>query len=332
MPPKQNQNDQVFDTIIIGGGAAGLSAAIYAERYLMKTLVLEGHEPGGETTTAWIIENYPGVASIDGFELINIMKQQAEGPTTTFAPDFVNQITNVNHCFTVKTEAGREYFGKTLIFAHGSRRRRLGLAKEKEFMGKGVSYCVTCDAPLYKNKAIAIIGGGDASVKGANLASQYSSKIYFITREKKLNAEPANFKIFDQKNNIEVIYNTEVIEILGETAVSGVKLSKPYKGSDQLTVSGMFIEIGADPNTELPKNLGVAVDNKGYISVDAMMKTNIDGVYAAGDITNATGSFKQDIVAAAQGAIAATSAYRDLGIHGNLACAIHAKTPRNLLA
>lgn len=332
MLTQQKPNDQVFDTIIIGGGAAGLSAAIYAERYLMKTLVLEGHEPGGETITAWTIENYPGVASIDGFDLIKIMKQQAAGPTTTFSPDFVTNIINVNHCFTIKTEGKQEFFGKTLIFAHGSRRRHLGLSKEKELMGKGVSYCVTCDAPLYKNKVIAIIGGGDASVKGANLAAQYSNKIYFITRENKLNAEPANLEVFKQINNIEVIYETEVKEILGDNGVNGLKLSKPYQGSDELAVEGMFIEIGAEPNTALPQSLGVAVDAKGYITVDPMMKTNIDGVYAAGDITNATGSFKQDIVAAAQGAIAATSAYRDLGIHGNAACTIHAKTPPHLSA
>lgn len=327
-----NQSVSIYDTIIIGGGAAGLSAAIYAKRYLMKTLVLEGQEPGGETAIAWIIENYPGIPRIDGFDLIKNMKSQAEGPLTFFVSESAVKVTVANHCFTVVTNSGREYYGKTIIFAHGSRRRRLGLPKEKELLGHGVSYCVTCDAPLYRGKTIAIIGGGDASVKGANLASQYAAKIYLITREKELRAEPANLEILKQKSNIEILYETEVKELLGEKELNGLILSQPYHGQNKLAVEGLFIEIGAEPNTDLPQSLGVAVDEHGYIQVDAMMKTNIDGVYAAGDITNATGSFKQDIVAAAQGAIAATSAYRDLGLHGGQACLIHARPPYELPA
>jgi thioredoxin reductase (NADPH) len=318
-------SEQVYDTIIIGGGAAGLSAAMYAGRYLMKTLVMEGHEPGGETAVAWIIENYPGVPKVDGYDLIQTMRSQAKEVGAVFTQEVAKNVAVKNHCFTVSGESGREYYGKTLIFAHGSRRRRLGLPREKELMGHGVSYCVTCDAPLYKNKIIGIIGGGDASVKGAILAAQYSDKVYLIVQGDKLNAEPVNYAVFKSKPNIEVLFNTEVKELLGVESLSGVTLSKDYQGSKQLNLGGLFIEIGAEPNTELPQALGVSVDNKGYIQVDGMMKTNIDGVYAAGDITNATGSFKQDIVAAAQGAIAATSAYRDLGIHGGAACLIHAR-------
>ena len=318
---------QVYDTIIIGGGAAGLSAAIYAGRYLMKTLVVEGHEPGGETAVAWIIENYPGVPKVDGFDLIQIMRGQAKEVGTAVAPEAAKSVTVRNHCFTIVGESGQEYYGKTLVFAHGSRRRRLGLPREKELLGRGVSYCVTCDAPLYKNKTIAIVGGGDASVKGAILAAQYAAKVYLIVREAKLNAEPANYEVFKQKQNIEVLYETEVTEIVGETALAGVVLSRSYQGNSRLNLGGLFIEIGAEPNTALPQSLGVAVDAQGFVVVDPMMKTNIDGVYAAGDITNATGSFKQDIVAASQGAIAATSAYRDLGIHGGQACVVHARAP-----
>lgn len=318
-------SQEIFDTIIIGGGAAGLSAAVYTERYLMKTLVLEGPEPGGETSNAWIIENYPGIPEIEGFNLVEQMKRQAESDNTVFKAESVKKIIMSDHCFNITTEQGNEYFSKTIVFAHGSKRRRLGLAREEELKGHGISYCVTCDAQLYKDKIVAIVGGGDASVKGATLAAQYSKNIYFICREDKLNAEPANFEVFKTKKNIEVIYNTEVTGFLGDKVLSGVNLSSEYQGKSTLEVQGLFIEIGAMPNTDLPKSLGVVVDDKGYIQVDPMMKTNIDGVYAAGDITNATGSFKQDIVAAAQGAIAATSAYRDLGIHGGQACVIHAR-------
>lgn len=314
-----------YDTIIIGGGAAGLSAAIYAGRYLMKTLVVEGDSPGGETAVAWTIENYPGVPAVDGLDLIQRMRAQAEATGAEFASDEATTVTVKNHCFTVVGRTGQEYFGKTLVFAHGSRRRRLGLPRESELAGRGVSYCVTCDAPLYRSKTIAIIGGGDASIKGANLAAQYSSKVYLIVRGAELQAEPANYEVFKQKQNVEVLYNTEVTELVGEKQLTGVKLSPAHQGSQRLELGGLFIEIGAEPNTELPRRLGVAVDSHGYVEVDPMMKTNIDGVYAAGDITNETGSFKQDIVAAAQGALAATAAYRDLGLHGGEACAIHAK-------
>lgn len=321
----QDLSQEIFDIIIIGGGAAGLSAAVYTERYLMKTLVLEGPEPGGETSNAWIIENYPGIPHIEGFDLVEQMKKQAESENTVFKVESVKKISIANHCFTIITNEGNEYFSKTIVFAHGSRRRRLGLPREEELKGHGISYCVTCDAQLYKDKTVAIVGGGDASVKGANLASMHSAKIYFIVRDDKLNAEPANLEVFKTKKNIEVIYNTEVTGFLGDKMLTGVSLSRKHQGNTNLEVQGLFIEIGALPNTDLPKSIGVAVDDRGYINVDPMMKTNIDGVYAAGDITNATGSFKQDIVAAAQGAIAATSAYRDLGIHGGQACIMHAR-------
>lgn len=318
-------SEQTYDIIIIGGGAAGLSAALYAGRYLMRSLVLEGETPGGETAVAWTIENYPGVPAIDGFDLIATMRQQAQAVGAVLTSEVVSKVAADQHCFTVSTAASKEYYGKTLIFAHGSRRRRLGLPRERELIGHGVSYCGTCDAPLYRGKRVGIIGGGDASVKAAVLAARYAERVYIIAREEKLMAEPTNNETLQQLTNVEVLYGTEVLALLGASQLEAVTLSKAYQGNAQLLLSGLLIEIGAEPLSDLPRSLGVILDSHGYIQVDQMMKTNLDGVYAAGDITNATGSFKQDVVAAAQGAIAATSAYRDFGIHGGGACLVHGR-------
>lgn len=321
-------NDQLYDFAIIGGGAAGLSAGIYAARYMMKTVVVRGKDPGGETAIAATVENYPGFKSIDGYELIQKMEDHAKSTGVELRDGEVIDVLRQKHCFDLLTDDGAHLTARTICFALGATHRRMGLPKEKELTGKGISYCTTCDAPLYKGKEIVIVGGGDSSVKGANLAGQYVAKIYFIARGDKIIAEPVNWNRFEQNllktGKAEVLYSTEVKEILGTEKFEGVRLSKPYKGSDTLKVGGLFVQIGALPNNEMAKKLGVALDEKGYIHVDKFMKTNVDGVFAAGDITDGAGSFRQDIIAAAQGAMAATSAFQDLGVHGGLACEVHA--------
>lgn len=319
---------KIFDTVIIGGGAAGLSASIYAARYLMKTLLIMGREPGGETATAWTVENYPGFKEIDGFDLIQNMIDQAKSSGVEILYDEAVKIGREGHCFTTHTP--KDVFqSKTIILAFGSQRRHLGLPNEKELIGKGVSYCSTCDAPLFKNKTIAVLGGGDSSVKGAILAANYSPKIYLVTRQDKLTPEPINLERMEKLGNkIEVIYQTEVSEFVTKNGkFTGVKLSKPYQGKDILNVEGILIEIGFQPRRDMPNMLGVKLDEKGYIDVDKFMHTNVDGLYAAGDATNAFGAFKQDVTAAAGGAMAATTAYQDLGMHGGMACEIHALPP-----
>jgi thioredoxin reductase (NADPH) len=215
-----------------------------------------------------------------------------------------------------------------LIFALGTERRKLGLPNEKELVGKGVHYCVTCDGPLYTGKTIAIVGGGDASVKGTNLAGVYAKKVYLLTREKELHAEPVNYEMMKKLGDkVEVIYECAVKEIVAKEKGIGLEkivLETGGKTGD-LTVDGLFVEIGALPNVELAKGVGVELDERGYIKVDNFMQTNIDGIFAAGDTTNHFGAFKQDITAAATGAMAATSAFKDLGVHGSEVCEVHAK-------
>lgn len=311
--------EKKFDLVIVGGGAAGLSAGMYAGRYLIKTAIIRGDEPGGETATAATIENWPGTISIDGLELVQNMEKHAQVSGAQVFDGVVTKIEKRGDCF--RSMVGSEIFvSKTVILAVGSARRKLGLPNEDSLRGKGVSYCATCDAPLYKNKTIAIVGAGDAAVKGANLAARFASKIYMLIRGTDLKGEPANLEQLKTKMNVETVFGIEVKEIIGGERIEKIILSKPINGSIELPLQGLFVEVGASPRTELSKMLGLELDAKGYIHVNQFMHTNIPGVYAAGDITDGAGDFRQDITAAAQGAMAATSAYKYIGAHREIAC------------
>ncbi len=319
-------NGMVYDLIIIGSGAAGLSAGIYAGRYKMNVLVISG-EFGGESATGGVFYNYPGTGPIDGYELMKKMKEQAKGGGAEFVDGKVMDIKREGHCFSVVVAEGKkppvEYPTRTIILANGAEKRRLGLPNEKELANKGVHYCVTCDGPVYVDKTIAMVGGGDSAIKGVNLAAQYAKKIYVLVRGGEIRAEPINYDEMKKLGDkVEVLFNTEVKELVGVNKLEKLVLSKPYNGSNELSLDGMFVEIGALPNTALAKTIGIELDDKGYITVDNEMKTNIDGVFAAGDTVNFFGGFKQAITAAAMGAVAATSAYQDNKIHGEL-CSIH---------
>ncbi len=314
----------IYDLIIIGSGAAGLSAAIYAGRYRMRTLVV-GAEFGGYTSVGGSIENYPGFNAIDGLDLMIKMKEQAVSVGAQVIDGWVSTIEHPDHCFVV-TVGDTQYVGKTLIFGVGSKHRELGLPNEKELISKGVHYCATCDAPLYGGKTVAVVGGGDGAVKAVNLLAEYAEKIYVLVRGTSMRAEPINvdhMKEFGDK--VEVLFETQVKEIkTTEGKFSGIFLSKAHKDIDNLSLDGLFIEIGANPQSDLAKSIGVQLDMQGYIKVDPLMRTNVEGVYAAGDIANLFGGFKQDITAAAMGSVAATSAYQDYRIHGEL-CRVHWK-------
>lgn len=298
-----------YDLVIVGSGAAGLSAAMYAGRYKMTSLVI-GKEFGGETATAGAIENYPGILSIDGYDLVTAMKEQAEKYGAKVEEGEAVKLGKEGSNFFVETKDGEKYAGRALIFCIGAKRRHLGLPKEEELTGKGVHYCWTCDGPLYGGKTVAMVGGGDSSVKGVNFLASYAEKIYLITREKEVRAEPVNFEQMKKLGDkVGVLYETQVKELIGEQKLEKIALSKPFHDSIELILDGLFVEIGFDPNKELPKFLGVELDEKGYIKVDNKMRTNVAGVFAAGDGTNFFGSFKQDVTASALGAVAATSAY-----------------------
>jgi thioredoxin reductase (NADPH) len=316
-----------YDLIIIGSGAAGLAAAVYARRYKMETLVIEG-EFGGETATAGTIENYPGIKSVDGYQLMETMKEQAKEVGAVFEKGRAEKISSDGNCFVVKV-GEKEFQGNTVILAIGSERRHLNLPNEKELTGKGVHYCWTCDGPVYGGKTVAMVGGGDSSVKGVNFLAEYAKKIYLIVRGKEVIAEPVNKERMESLGNkVEVVLETEIAKIVGTKMLEKLVLSKEYQGSKDLVVDGVFVEIGFDPDTTFAMQLGIEVDEKGYLKVDNLMKTNVPGVFGAGDATNHFGRFKQDITAAALGSMAATSAYEYHQTHGDV-CQMHGKVSDN---
>jgi thioredoxin reductase (NADPH) len=302
----------LYDTIIVGSGAAGLSAGIYAGRYLMKTLIVRG-EFGGETAKAGVIWNYPGTPSIDGYTLMKNMEAQAKeagaeivgGEVTTVRKESDKYLVTV-----VKGSKSEEYSAKTIIFTLGSKRRRMGLPLEDELTSKGVHYCVTCDGPLYADKIVAVVGGGDASAKGVLHLSDYAKHIYYIVRGDKLRAEPVNQEAVKKLGDkVTMLMNTKIEQLIGSNKLEKVILDHEVEGSKELVLDGLFVEIGADPDTKAAVSLGVELDKLGYISVDNVMQTNVAGAYAGGDAVNHFGQFKQSVTAAALGAVAATSAY-----------------------
>ena len=311
------------DALIIGQGAVAFAAALYAARYQMKTIVI-GETFGGETATGGLIENYPGYPEIDGYDLMLKFREQAEKYAVSVVNDKVESIDRTTHCFEAGTGLGDTYQATTVILAVGRERRKLGLPHEDEWTGKGVSFCSTCDAPLHRGNMVAVVGGGDAAVKGTVLLSKYARQVYIIYRGAAFTRpEPANLRLLDECGNVERLFNTNVIELKGENGLSAIVLDQEVNGSPELPVDGLFLEIGADPRTELGRQLGIQVNDRDEIIVDKHMRTNVHGVFAAGDITDASGELKQTLTAAAQGSLAATAAYADVSEHRG-ACEPHA--------
>ena len=316
--------DTQYDILIAGQGASGYAAALYSARYQMKCAIF-GASFGGETATGGLIENYPGYPEIDGFDLMMSFRQQVERHEVPIVGEDVASISNDDDCFRLTTNEGGNYQGASVILAVGRDRRKLGLEPEDEWMGKGVSYCSTCDAPLHRGNVVAVVGGGDAAVKGAVLLSKYADKVYIVYRQDRFTRpEPVNLKQMDERANIEPIFSAKVVELKGgDSGLSSVVLDKRINGSAELSVHGLFVEIGADPRVELALQLGLKLNELNEIEVDKFGRTSVEGVFAAGDVTNASGDLKQTITAASQGALAATSAYEYVSTHGNR-CARHA--------
>ncbi|MBI4091513.1 FAD-dependent oxidoreductase [candidate division WWE3 bacterium] len=300
-----------FDLLIIGGGAAGLSAAIYAVRYNLSTVVVS-FDFGGQVLDTGEIENWPGTRSILGHELSHAYENHARALGANLVYGLVKSIKPVDGGFEVEVDSQnvRSLFVKTVIMSAGAKHRKLGIEGEQELAGRGISYCVTCDGPFFKNKEVAIIGGGDAAVTGAIDMTVHASKIYLIHRREEFKAKPAYVDMARSNPKIEVITNINVVKAQGEKRLEGIVLDRPYKGSDQLKVEGLFIEIGFLPETQLAKDLGIKFDDQGYVDVAKDQSTNIPGIFAAGDITNASNRFAQLVTAAAEGSIAAVAAFR----------------------
>jgi thioredoxin reductase (NADPH) len=297
---------KLYDVIIIGSGPAGLTAGIYTSRNKLSTLLFEKGLIGGNINEAEKVDNYPGYPKgIGGMELTSLMHEQALLYGTEVINDDVTGIKIEDKVKTVQTSQG-DFSAKALIIAGGSERQKLNAPGEKEYTGRGVSYCATCDAPFFRDKIVAIVGGGNAALYEALHISKFASKVYIIHRRDQLRATPVvQDKVFSEPK-IEFIWNTVVTEVLGETFVNKLKLSDVKTGKESfLELDGVFVAIGLVPNTSYLKGV-VDMDEKGSIIVSGKMETSVPGIYAAGDIR--VNSIRQVIAAAGDGAVAAVSA------------------------
>ncbi len=293
---------------IIGAGAAGLAAGIYGARSGLKTLILEEKMAGGTIADAPLIENYPGFQSINGRELAKKMVVHCRSVGVGIHDlEKVVSLDLKGNKKMVKTDK-TAYETKAVIFASGTHQRELGVLGEKEFRGRGVSYCGVCDGPLFKNKRVLVAGGGNSAVITTLYIAELASEVKLLHRRGMLRAEEALVKALKNKNNVEILWNTEVKEIKGANVVGKVLLFDNKTGeTKELKLDGVFIQAGEAPNSQLAKKAGVNVDEKGYIVVDVRQRTNIAGVYAAGDVTNHP--VKQVGTAVGQGITAALEAY-----------------------
>ena len=301
----------MYDFVIVGTGVVGFAGAMYAGRMGMKTIVI-GELMGGTITLTDVVENYPGFKKLTGQELADKLEEHARDYPVEIINDKVTDVkkcgANAN-CYIVFTE-DKSFHTKTILFATGAKHRELNVPGEKELSNKGVHTCALCDGPLYKNKIIAVVGGSDSAGKEALLLTQWAKKVYIIYRGDKIRPEPINGQRINEKikeNKIEIISNTNVIEIKGEKNVSSIVLDNPYKGNKEFFLDGLFIEIGSIPLAEIAKKLGVILNKKGEIIIDRNAKTNVPGIFAAGDVVDT--SFKQAITGVAEAVLSVYSAY-----------------------
>lgn len=297
--------------LIIGSGPAGYTAAIYAARAMLKPILISGMEPGGQLTTTTDVENYPGFSDvIQGPWLMEEMKKQAEAVGTIFENDMIKEVNFSNNPFTLIGESGTAYTADSVIISTGAQARWLNLESETKFRGFGVSACATCDGFFYKDKEVMVVGGGNAAVEEALFLTKFASKVTLVHRRDSLRAEKLlQQKIFSHPK-IDIIWDSVIKEILGTDnpkGVTGVLLENTKdKSTKQLDIHGVFVAIGHDPATKIFKDQ-INMDAEGYILTDSdSTKTNIKGVFAAGDVKDKT--YRQAVTAAGMGCMAALEA------------------------
>ena len=297
---------EVYDTIIIGGGVTGFGAAMYAGRFNMKTLVVSEIR-GGTIILTDTVENYPGFIKLTGMELAQKIEEHAKQYNIEVHDGKVIDVSKKGNCFAVATKS-KTFETKTIIFATGTHWRKLNVPGEQEFSNKGVHYCALCDGPLYQGKTLGVVGGSDSAAKEALLLSNYAKKVYMFLRGEKLRPEPVNLKRVEENKKIEVFTKVQVKEIKGKERLEKVILDREINGSKEFPLDGLFVEIGHIPLSELAVKLGIKTNGKGEIIIDRNAKTNVPGIYAAGDVVDTV--FKQAITGVAEGVVASYSAYQ----------------------
>jgi thioredoxin reductase (NADPH) len=296
-----------WDLIIIGAGSAGLSAGLYGARSGLKTLILEKQLPGGATIESPLIENYPGVISVSGQDLTDKMVVHA----TKFGVKInhlepVTELDLKREQKIVKTNK-TTYDASAIIITTGCHHKELGVPGEKKYSGKGVSYCALCDGAFFKGKKVIVVGGGNNAATSALILAHLGSDVKLIHRRGQLRAEEALIEDL-RRTKVEFLWNTEVKEIKGDKTVKSVIIVNDKTGEKkEIEADGVFVQVGEIPNSDFAKKAGIDVDNEGYVVVDSRQRTNILGVYAAGDVT--TNPVKQIGTAVGQGIVAATDAF-----------------------
>ena len=295
------------DIIIIGSGTAGMTAAIYALRAGKSVTLFEGLAVGGQIVNTPDVENYPGIAHTSGFEFANALYEQAKSSGAQTLYESVREIRTEGSVRRVLTGSG-EYEAKAVILATGAKNRPLGLEREQEMVGRGVSYCATCDGMFFRGRDVAVAGGGNTALEDAQFLANYCNKVYLIHRRDAFRGEQKNVELLRAKENVEFVLNANVTRILGEAKVEGVEVKDKLTGAvRELPVSGFFVAIGQMPANEAFANV-VRLDEKGYIISGEDCLTGTEGIFAAGDCR--TKEVRQLTTAASDGAVAALAACR----------------------
>lgn len=304
-------NEENVKVLILGSGPAGLSAALYAARANHNPVVLSGMELGGQVSLTYIVENYPGFPDgVGGMELVELFQKQAERFGARVEFDSAVEVSFSKRPFLVKTQNGKVYRAETVIISTGASAVHLNVPGESEFTGRGVSYCATCDGYFFKDKEVIVVGGGDSALEEGLFLTRYARSVTIVHRRDELRAGAILVERAQANPKIDFLWNTVVTEISGNGAVQSVRLQDTKTGeSFQRPVDGVFIFIGHKPNTKIFKGQ-VDLDERGYIKVDPLMRTNIPGVFAAGEVADP--HFRQVITSAGMGAAAAIQAGRFL--------------------
>jgi NADH-dependent peroxiredoxin subunit F len=297
----------IFDVLIIGAGPAGLTAGVYCARKMLNTAIIS-ENIGGQALESWAIENYMGYRMVTGEDLMKKFEEQVRTLNVRLELDKVLSVKKNGDIFSVTTISDNTIRARALILTQGNRARKLGVANEEQYLGRGLSVCSTCDGPLYKGKRVAVVGGGNSALQTAIEMSEIAQPVHLIVRSS-IRADPVYIEKLNQKKNITVHKNTQIAGLEGDKFLSAIRL-KDDKGEEQkLDVDGVFIEIGWLPNTDMVEGL-VALNDRKEIIVDCNCRTSVPGIFAAGDVTNVKN--KQIIIAAGDGAKAALEAYEYL--------------------
>ncbi|MGC8974926.1 MAG: NAD(P)/FAD-dependent oxidoreductase [Thermoprotei archaeon] len=309
--PKKIQEAEVLDVLIIGAGPAGLAAALYSKRFGLKTACV-GEDVGGTLNEAGIVDDYIGIQDIFGPELAKKFVEHVKKYEVPIYRDAVVDVMKEGNVFRVSTRSGTTFITKAVILAVGSKRRRLGVPGEAEFAGKGVTYCAACDAPLFKEKVVAVVGGGNSALQSALLMTSYASKVYLIHRRSSFRAYDVYIKSVTNHPKIELVLNSVIKSIGGSKSVEWVEVENLVTHeTKKIRVDGVLIEIGSEPPKEFLAKIGLKLDEYGYVVVEPGQKTSIEGIFAAGDCAGGPHKkkFDQVVTAVAEGALAALSAY-----------------------